>query len=92
MHFVICSVASVHMEITEQNKASRIFCHLHYREQSEDGLEPIPGGASCSPFLCKPLGFKFFLGQGVMSSRTTLQSPGNCASRTGRAFPLHNQQ
>ena len=41
MHFVICSVGSVHMEITESKiRLAGIFAV--YLEQNEDGLEPIP--------------------------------------------------
>ena len=40
MHFVICSVASVHMEITESKiRLAEIFAF--YWEQNEDKLEPI---------------------------------------------------
>lgn len=89
MHFVICSVASVHMEITEQNKASRIFCHLRYWEQSEDGLEPIPGGASCSPFLCKALNLS---GTRCDEQQESSAKPWELCFKDRKSFPLHNLQ
>lgn len=43
MHFVLFSVASVHMEITESKiRLAGIFAVYFTGKKNEDGLEPIP--------------------------------------------------